>query len=276
MIHNTLLIRLRRPRRRGCAMLMFVQSHSLFMATVTRCGKHGLLFPSSRAIHALLFRLKVYGSPWEHSWWDGTAHLSSTSLGPKAATPPFHVFQQLPLHESSKSFSTTIVALQRSCYLRRKSNHMQLAKHALTAVDVRMRSSTLCVLATFVQFFALLVSTFGSGFDAVQRNLPWFPARNGDTLLKHQVITAYRSFIARQTSSAIWSSCAVSWARCGITRTSKCATSAVPPTWSINESSSIPEHLPMSHQARSCAAVPQNRALESDGGQDCRFGKHGG
>ena len=48
----------------------------------------------------------------------------------------------------------------------------------------------------FVQYFALLAARFGPGFDTVQSNLPLFPARNGDMLLKHQIITANRSVIA--------------------------------------------------------------------------------
>ena len=71
---------------------------------------------------------------------------------------------------------------------------MQLVKLALTTVVAPMRSAIL--RAFFVQYFALLAARFGPGFDTVQSNLPLFPARNGDMLLKHQVITAYRSVIA--------------------------------------------------------------------------------
>ena len=81
------------------------------------------------------------------------------------------------------------------CYLRRNATHMQLVKFALTTVVAPMRSAILCV-RFFVQYFALLAARFGPGFDTVQSNLPLFPARNGDMLLKHQVITAYRSVIA--------------------------------------------------------------------------------
>ena len=73
--------------------------------------------------------------------------------------------------------------------------HMQLVKFALTSVVAPLRSAILCVLF-FVQYFALLAARFGPGIDTVQSNVPLFPARNGDMLLKHQVITAYRSVIA--------------------------------------------------------------------------------
>ena len=72
---------------------------------------------------------------------------------------------------------------------------MQLVKFALTTVVAPMRSAILCV-HFFVQYCALLAAKFGPGFDTVQSNLPLFPARNGDMLLKHQIITAYRSVIA--------------------------------------------------------------------------------
>ena len=63
---------------------------------------------------------------------------------------------------------------------------MQLVKFALTH----------SVCPFFVQYFALLAARFGPGFDTDQSNLPWFPASNGDMLLKHQIITANRSVIA--------------------------------------------------------------------------------
>ena len=106
-----------------------------------------------------------------------------------------HARWKLLRHVSSTSLSTTIAALQRGCYLRRNATHMQLVKLALTTVVAPMRSDILCV-RFFVQYFALLATRFGPGFDTVQSNLPLFPARNGDMLLKHQIITAYRSVIA--------------------------------------------------------------------------------
>ena len=77
------------------------------------------------------------------------------------------------------------------------------SRHVLqpwTAVQVHRRTATwllpvskreclrsVCLHHFLVQYFEFLASMFKPGFDTVQRNLPLFRVRIGDTLLKHQV-----------------------------------------------------------------------------------------